>query len=146
MGVIADALQARNEAKAAAAQAAVQEAARQKALAMPKANMPRSQKPLTEPKDIEFQTAKRQRVQDAPAPDKVSVKHVLRPSIRLLVSSQPCTARRSAACVAVGAKHCNKQWLGDVNPMLNFVSTLVGCLSDQVLLQLPVIAEQGPAL
>lgn len=64
-------MQAKQEAKEAAVQAAAQEASRQKALAMPRTAMPRSQKPLTEPKDIEFQTAKRQRTQDATASDKV---------------------------------------------------------------------------
>lgn len=71
LSLSAHCIQAQKEAKEAAAQATAQEAARQRALAMPKAAVPRSQKPLTEPKDIEFQTAKRQRLQDAAVPDQV---------------------------------------------------------------------------
>lgn len=79
---------------------------------MPKSTMPRSQKPLTEPKDIEFQTAKRQRVQDAPAPDKVTLTHVY-----VLVEVSECHHRHECSrvvqeslqhCVAVCAQHCNE--------------------------------------
>ena len=56
-------LQAQKEAAEAACQAAASEESRQKALAMGKPVYARSLKPLTEPKDVEFHTAKRQRMQ-----------------------------------------------------------------------------------
>ena len=90
-------MQAKQEAKEAAAQAAAQEAARQKALALPRAALPRSQKPLTEPKDIEFQTAKRQRTQDATASDKVSDHH------KHVAPLLCCTTHISCPCLHVNA-------------------------------------------
>ena len=56
-------LQAQKEAAEAAYQAAATEESRQKALGMGKPMYARSLKPLTEPKDVEFHTAKRQRMQ-----------------------------------------------------------------------------------
>ncbi|KAL3160020.1 hypothetical protein ABBQ38_010406 [Trebouxia sp. C0009 RCD-2024] len=54
---------AQKEAAGAACQAAASEESRQKALAMGKPMFARSLKPLTEPKDVRFHTAKRQRMQ-----------------------------------------------------------------------------------
>ena len=56
-------LQAQKEAAEAAHQAAATEENRQKALGMGKPMYARSLKPLTEPKDVDFHTAKRQRMQ-----------------------------------------------------------------------------------
>ena len=56
-------LQAQNEAAEAAFQAAATEESRQKAKSIGKPMYARSLKPLTEPKDVEFHTAKRQRMQ-----------------------------------------------------------------------------------
>lgn len=63
--------QARKEAEEAAAQAAATEESRQKAVGMGKPIFARSLKPLTEPKDVEFHTAKRQRMQGDAQADKV---------------------------------------------------------------------------
>ena len=63
--------QAQKEAEEAAAQAAATEESRQKALGMGKPIFARSLKPLTEPKDVEFHTAKQQRMQGDAQADKV---------------------------------------------------------------------------
>lgn len=63
--------QAQKEAEEAAAQAAATEESRQKALGMGKPTFARSLKPLTEPNDVEFHTAKRQRMQNVSTLDKV---------------------------------------------------------------------------
>lgn len=63
--------QAQKEAEEAAAQAAATEESRQKAVGMGKPIFARSLKPLTEPKDVEFHTAKRQRMQGGTQADKV---------------------------------------------------------------------------
>ena len=63
--------QAQKEAEEAAAQAAATEESRQKAVGMGKPIFARSLKPLTEPKDVEFHTAKRQRMQGDAQADKV---------------------------------------------------------------------------
>ena len=63
--------QAQKEAEEAAAQAAATEESRQKAVGMGKPIFARSLKPLSEPKDVEFHTAKRQRMQGDAQADKV---------------------------------------------------------------------------
>ncbi|DBA82837.1 hypothetical protein WJX77_000693 [Trebouxia sp. C0004] len=63
---------AQKEAGEAAAQAAATEESRQKALGMGKPIFARSLKPLTEPKDVEFHTGKRQRMQGDAQADKGS--------------------------------------------------------------------------
>ena len=63
--------QAQKEAEEAAAQAAATEESRQKAVGMGKPIFARSLKPLTEPKDVELHTAKRQRMQGDAQADKV---------------------------------------------------------------------------
>ncbi|KAL0037418.1 hypothetical protein WJX79_007009 [Trebouxia sp. C0005] len=63
---------AQKEAEEAAAQAAATEESRQKAVGMGKPIFARSLKPLTEPKDVEFHTAKRQRMQGGTQADKGS--------------------------------------------------------------------------
>ncbi|DBB09605.1 hypothetical protein WJX82_001287 [Trebouxia sp. C0006] len=63
---------AQKEAEEAAAQAAATEESRQKAVGMGKPIFARSLKPLTEPKDVELHTAKRQRMQGDAQADKGS--------------------------------------------------------------------------
>lgn len=72
-------LQALKEAAGAAHQAAATEESRQKALGMGRPMFARSLKPLTEPKDVEFHTAKRQRMQGTKqAQQQVDMHHTLK--------------------------------------------------------------------
>lgn len=86
---LSDLLQAHKEAEEAAAQAAATEESRQKALSKGKPMFARSLKPLTEPKEVEFHTAKRQRMQAANSQAKVTSRRTRSLTVLLAWTSYP---------------------------------------------------------